>query len=152
MAVIEKPVRHLEMTRPQDLRPARPVPGLAVIEAADASGADADHIRALHDAVATAHHWSSLGRSDERWQEVLQAWVPGRVVRPGGHVAFEVGEVRNSTMELENQVLAALKFTPFVPECVMINAQAFTKTANCWGVSNNARGTNSNRIVLARRH
>jgi hypothetical protein len=33
----------------------------------------------------------------------------------------------------------------------MVNAQAFTKTANCWGVANNAKGTNSNRIVLLRR-
>jgi hypothetical protein len=33
----------------------------------------------------------------------------------------------------------------------MINQQSFTKTANCWGVSNNTGGTNSNRIVLARR-
>jgi len=32
-----------------------------------------------------------------------------------------------------------------------VNRQAFTKTANCWGVGNNARGTNTNRIVLARR-
>jgi hypothetical protein len=96
----------------------------------------------------------SMHRKPEDWMAFVHRTFLelGRVVRPGGHVAFEVGEVRNSTMELENQVLAALKFTPFVPECVMINAQAFTKTANCWGVSNNARGTNSNRIVLARRH
>jgi hypothetical protein len=34
---------------------------------------------------------------------------------------------------------------------VMVNDQAFTKTANCWGVSNNRRGTNTNRIVVLRR-
>jgi hypothetical protein len=34
------------------------------------------------------------------------------------------------------------------PVLVLINDQDFTKTANCWGVDNNARGTNSNRIVL----
>ena len=39
----------------------------------------------------------------------------------------------------------------FVPELVMINAQEFTKTANCWGIDNNTRGTNTNRIVLLRR-
>jgi hypothetical protein len=33
----------------------------------------------------------------------------------------------------------------------MVNRQDFTKTANCWGVANNRRGTNSNRIVLMRR-
>jgi|GEM_PF-5441319 len=31
---------------------------------------------------------------------------------------------------------------------VLVNEQAFTKTANIWGVDNNAKGTNGNRIVL----
>ena len=34
---------------------------------------------------------------------------------------------------------------------VMVNQQEFTKTANCWGVRNNAKGTNTNRIVVLRR-
>jgi hypothetical protein len=38
-----------------------------------------------------------------------------------------------------------------VPELVLINDQQFTKTANCWGVDNMAKGTNTNRIVLFRR-
>jgi len=33
----------------------------------------------------------------------------------------------------------------------MINDQEFTKTANCWGVDNNAKGTNTNRIVVFRK-
>jgi hypothetical protein len=35
-------------------------------------------------------------------------------------------------------------------ECraVLINRQRFTKTSNIWGIDNNARGTNTNRIVL----
>ena len=37
------------------------------------------------------------------------------------------------------------------PLAVLINRQRFTKTAHCWGVANNAGGTNSNRIVLFRR-
>ena len=37
------------------------------------------------------------------------------------------------------------------PLLVMINDQEFTKTANCWGVDNNAKGTNTNRIVLFRK-
>ena len=40
---------------------------------------------------------------------------------------------------------------PFEVLGVMVNQQEFTKTANCWGVGNNRRGTNTNRIVLARR-
>ena len=37
------------------------------------------------------------------------------------------------------------------PVLVLINAQDFTKTANCWGVDNNRKGTNTNRIVLFRK-
>jgi hypothetical protein len=37
------------------------------------------------------------------------------------------------------------------PLLVLINDQKFTKTANCWGVNNNEKGTNTNRIVLFRR-
>ncbi len=75
-----------------------------------------------------------------------------RVVRPGGHVAFEVGEVRNGVVELETLVLEAIEPLPFTPLCVLINTQEFTKTANCWGVANNRRGTNTNRIVVLERN
>jgi len=74
-----------------------------------------------------------------------------RVVSPGGHVAFEVGEVRNGKVRLEEQVLDAIDPGAFEVLGVVVNVQEFTKTANCWGVSNNAKGTNTNRIVLARR-
>jgi hypothetical protein len=33
----------------------------------------------------------------------------------------------------------------------LLSQQEFTKTANCWGVGNNAKGTNTNRIVVLRR-
>ena len=72
-----------------------------------------------------------------------------RVVRPGGFVAFEVGEVRGRTVLLERYVAAAMEGLPFDLLGVMINQQNFTKTANCWGVSNNRGGTNTNRIVMA---
>jgi hypothetical protein len=74
-----------------------------------------------------------------------------RVTRPGGWVAFEVGEVRGGKILLERHVVAAIVGLPFAVAGVMVNQQSFTKTANCWGVSNNTGGTNSNRIVLARR-
>lgn len=75
-----------------------------------------------------------------------------RVVRPGGFVAFEVGEVRGKTVLLERHVAATIEGLPFRVLGVMVNQQAFTKTANCWGVGNNARGTNTNRIVMALRN
>lgn len=74
-----------------------------------------------------------------------------RVVRPGGHVAFEVGEVRNGEVLLERAVRDAVEGLPFEIEGVLVNAQDFTKTSNCWGIANNRRGVNSNRIVLATR-
>lgn len=74
-----------------------------------------------------------------------------RVVRPGGHVAFEVGEVRGGRVRLEEHVIPCGVEAGLDPVLVLINAQAFTKTAACWGVDNNRKGTNTNRIVLFRK-
>jgi hypothetical protein len=71
-----------------------------------------------------------------------------RVLRPGGHIAFEVGEVRNGKVRLEEQVLTAGRASGLKPVLLLINSQEFTKTANCWGVTNNTKGTNTNRVVL----
>ena len=92
-------------------------------------------------------------RSVEGWQAFVASTLKelARVTRPGGHIAFEVGEVRNGTVRLEEHVIAATEGLPLTTLGVMINQQDFTKTSNCWGVSNNASGTNSNRIVLLQR-
>jgi hypothetical protein len=74
-----------------------------------------------------------------------------RVLRSDGIIAFEVGEVRGGFVQLENEALRAGISAGLVPECILINAQRFTKTANCWGVANNEKGTNSNRIVILRK-
>ncbi|MEK7679689.1 MAG: hypothetical protein AAB356_05815, partial [Deltaproteobacteria bacterium] len=67
---------------------------------------------------------------------------------PGGHVAFEVGEVRGGMIRLEEYVIPLGKMAGFYCEGVMINEQEFTKTANIWGISNNKKGTNTNRIAI----
>ena len=74
-----------------------------------------------------------------------------RVLRVGGQVAFEVGEVRAGTVRLEESVIRCALAAGLETVLVLINSQRFTKTANCWGVSNNSKGTNSNRIVLLRK-
>jgi DNA methylase len=74
-----------------------------------------------------------------------------RVLRPGGYVAFEVGEVRNGKIKLEEAALPCGVAAGLKPLLVVINSQQFTKTANCWGVENNAKGTNTNRIVVFRK-
>ena len=74
-----------------------------------------------------------------------------RVTRPGGHVAFEVGEIRGGTMRLEEAVLPMGLSAGFHSLGVLVNRQVFTKTAHIWGVDNNQIGTNSNRIVIFRK-
>jgi hypothetical protein len=95
----------------------------------------------------------AIHREERQWQDmvarVLRESV--RVLRDGGYVAFEVGEVRGGKLLLEKLVWSAAEGLPFERICVMVNSQSFTKTSNCWGVSNNAKGTNSNRIVILRR-
>lgn len=71
-----------------------------------------------------------------------------RILRPGGTVAFEVGEVRNGSILLEDLVVPAGIAAGLEPEAILINDQKFTKTSNCWGVDNLKKGTNTNRIVL----
>jgi DNA methylase len=94
-----------------------------------------------------------MHRTEVAWQGMVRATLAemARVVRPGGHVAFEVGEVRRGAVLLERAVWRAAEGLPFARLAVMVNQQDFTKTANCWGVDNNAKGTNTNRIVLLRR-
>jgi hypothetical protein len=71
-----------------------------------------------------------------------------RVLQPGGHVAFEVGEVHGGETKLEEAVLPCGVAAGLEPLLVVINDQEFTKTANCWGVDNMSKGTNTNRIVV----
>ena len=71
-----------------------------------------------------------------------------RVLKPSGVIAFEVGEIRKGNLLLENEVAKVAIEGGFNSDCILINAQNFTKTANCWGVKNNKEGTNTNRIVI----
>lgn len=95
----------------------------------------------------------TMARTVAAWQQEMSPVFRElhRVIRPGGHVAFEVGEVRNGSVRLEEAVVPIAAAAGLRPMLVMVNAQQFTKTANCWGVANNAGGTNTNRIVLLRR-
>jgi hypothetical protein len=95
----------------------------------------------------------TMARTVAAWQQAMgEVFVELlRIVRPGGYVAFEVGEVKRGTVRLEEAVVPVAAAAGFVPELVMIHAQEFTKTANCWGIGNNQSGTNTNRIVVLRR-
>jgi hypothetical protein len=95
----------------------------------------------------------SIHRKVAEWQAAMSEVFTelARVLRPGGHVAFEVGEVRSGKIKLEEAVLPCGAGAGLDPLLVLINAQQFTKTANCWGVKNNSAGTNTNRIVVFRK-
>jgi len=95
----------------------------------------------------------ALHRSLAEWERFIAGCFAefARVLRPGGVIAFEVGEVRQGKVALEQAVLRAARDLPLKPLAVVINSQVFTKTAQCWGVDNNRKGTNSNRIVVFER-
>lgn len=87
------------------------------------------------------------------WQAAMTAVFNElrRVLVPGGHVAFEVGEIHSGQTKLEEAVVPCGLAAGLEPVLVLINQQQFTKTAQCWGVDNMAKGTNTNRIVLFRK-
>lgn len=95
----------------------------------------------------------TMARRLDEWQGVMTAVFRelARVLRPGGHIAFEVGEVRRGKIRLEEAILPCGVEVGLTPVLVLINDQQFTKTANCWGVDNNRKGTNTNRVVLFRK-
>ncbi len=71
-----------------------------------------------------------------------------RILKPGGYIAFEVGEVRNGKIHLDEHIVPLGLSVGFDCEGIVINEQIFTKTANIWGIDNNTKGTNTNRIVI----
>lgn len=95
----------------------------------------------------------TIARQLSEWGEQMRRTLVQlhRIVRPGGYVAFEVGEVRGGKIDLEQAVIPEAWATHFEPQAVLVNQQHFTKTANCWGVANGRKGTNTNRVVLLRR-
>ena len=74
-----------------------------------------------------------------------------RITKKSGYVAFEVGEVKRGKVKLDEHIVPLGIKAGFECLGVVINLQEFTKTANIWGISNNAVGTNTNRIVLFRK-
>lgn len=95
----------------------------------------------------------TMSKNVEQWTAVMRSVFQQlfRITKPGGWVAFEVGEVRNGKIRLDEYVVPLGTELGFACIGILINQQEFTKTANIWGVSNNSKGTNSNRIVVFRK-
>ncbi len=91
-------------------------------------------------------HWTRAAD----WQAAMTRVFSelSRVLVPSGLVAFEVGEVRSGRLLLETLVVPAAREAGLEPLLVLVNDQQFTKTSNCWGVDNQRKGTNTNRVVL----
>ena len=92
----------------------------------------------------------SLCRNVESWSELMQDVFNElyRITVPGGWIAFEVGELDNGKIRLDENVVPLGISSGFNCAGVMVNSQDFTKTSNIWGVNNMKIGTNTNRIVL----
>lgn len=71
-----------------------------------------------------------------------------RVTLPGGWIAFEVGEVNNGKIKLDEAVVPLGLKSGLDCAGIMVNSQDFTKTSNIWGINNMKVGTNTNRIVI----
>ncbi len=101
----------------------------------------------------TVQRGITMSKTVEAWNlKMLQVFQElYRITLPKGYVAFEVGEVRNGKIRLEEQVIQLGSEAGFTCEAVMINSQSFTKTSNIWKVDNNNKGTNTNRIVIFRK-
>ena len=107
------------------------------------NGLDAESISKQIVMAKTTNEWSDF--IENVFRELF------RITKKNGHIAFEVGEVNNGKINLEEYVLyVGIKVGL---EClgILINTQEFTKTSNIWGVNNNSNGTNTNRIVLFRK-
>jgi hypothetical protein len=89
-------------------------------------------------------------RKPEEWPAAMERVFNElrRVLKPGGYIAFEVGEVRRGKLKMEELVIPAAMTAKLHPVLLLINMQEFTKTSNCWGVTNQVAGTNTNRIIL----
>jgi hypothetical protein len=92
----------------------------------------------------------TMSKKVEEWSAVMGNVFQElyRITKPGGWVAFEVGEVRNGKINLEEYVIPLGLAAGFNCLGVIINLQEFTKTSNIWGIKNNNSGTNTNRIAL----
>jgi hypothetical protein len=95
----------------------------------------------------------TMASTVEEWSAVMLGVFRElyRITKPRGFVAFEVGEIQKSTMQLDEHVVPLGLKTGFKCIGIVVNRQKFTKTSNIWGVDNNEKGTNSNRIVVFRK-
>lgn len=86
----------------------------------------------------------------DKWSNVMKEVFEElfRITKICGWIAFEVGEVRKGTINLEEYIISVGLDAGFNCKGIVINEQDFTKTSNIWGIKNKDLGTNTNRIVV----
>lgn len=92
----------------------------------------------------------TMSKNINEWTDVMRDVFIDlyRITKKHGWVAFEVGEIQNGKIKLDEFVVPLGLSAGFTCKGILINEQNFTKTSNIWGVNNNKKGTNSNRIVI----
>ena len=92
----------------------------------------------------------TMEKNVEDWSKVMSDVFIElyRITKKGGWVAFEVGEVRKGTINLDDYIIPIGLNSGFNCKGIIVNLQQFTKTSRIWGIDNNELGTNTNRIVL----
>ena len=91
-----------------------------------------------------------MAKTTDEWSDFIENVFRElhRITKKDGYIAFEVGEVNNGKVNLEEYVLDVGIKVGLKCLGILINTQIFTKTSNIWGINNNSDGTNTNRIVL----
>lgn len=112
--------------------------------------ADDNWLRCWFNSIDSDNVEITMAKTIEKWCEIMSDVFKElyRITTKNGFVAFEVGEVKNGKIKLDEYVVSLGEKAGFNCEGIIINEQIFTKTSNIWGVKNNDKGTNSNRIVL----
>lgn len=177
-AILKKSRSLLAKLQPEERRSLRAAAGAAMLLTASCSDTPEMSDGSVHLAVTSPPFLDTVDYQTDNW---LRCWFNGidaaaveiwqlaqprdwqagmarvfaelrRILVPGGHVAFEVGEVRAGRLFLETLVIPAAVTAGLIPCMVVVNDQVFTKTSQCWGVDNLTKGTNTNRIVLLQKH
>ncbi|MGQ9806597.1 MAG: DNA methyltransferase [Chlorobiales bacterium] len=73
-----------------------------------------------------------------------------RITKNAGAIVIEVGEVqyKNELLHLDEVIADIGDSSGLHLGAMVVNKQHFTKLANCFGVSNNEKGTNTNHCVV----
>jgi len=98
----------------------------------------------------------------ETWKDFMREAMRemNRVLKHDGVCVVEVGDINlgKRSINLDEEVISIsdelLSVEPdycLEVEYVLVNQQCFTKLANCFGVTNNRKGTNTNRLVVLRK-